>query len=446
MKLFTNPELLEERPSRQDMLEYGDEIDSVKRRVDALIKRNKHSIVAYLGDFGVGKSSVLGQVEEKSNEYHWMTFEMWRYANRNELWDAFVIGVIAQLTKGKDEYDVADLIDGQSLTLKQKFAEWAWVLYLFAALSFMSLVIWLSVKSSSNPFLESYFKYAAPVIITILLVLGLGKLLSIDVISKAKPIKRVFELEAALLSKLKRIKKPLVIIVEDADRSGEDGFVFLETLNYFLKRSELVKARPIIVISPQTASNFDRYERDINKGLERSIKIYDEKIYFRAYMNPSGIAKLYSDLGAATKWRAKLSYATEILVSNYRNFISIRLLKHILRELLGFMEDHEKSNPVLALAIIMSKYISVPIPYQNNQQRLASIPLMQEREHEGEGIRPFFMAIGASIDDLEYVSSSQLFLLKFTDDTNEVLVNKSDTPNGRKRISIIAPSYYKELV
>ena len=59
VNLVNKAQLLEERPSDIEALGYEDEITHVKNRVQRLVSGGKHVIVAYLGPFGVGKSTIL---------------------------------------------------------------------------------------------------------------------------------------------------------------------------------------------------------------------------------------------------------------------------------------------------------------------------------------------------------------------------------------------------
>ena len=269
MTLFSKPNLLEERPSDIDALGYQDEVMHVKTRIDRLVEKKKHSIVAYLGPFGVGKSTILNEVRKQSKGYGWVTFEMWRYSNRNELWDAFVIKLASELSSKKDESDIADEVEGTALNVFERPMLFVWVLCVLAGLTVLSFVAWNSFNSEGR-FWEAYFKYAVPTIFPVLILVGLGWFLQLNFITNKRPLRRVFELENILFRTVKGMKKPLVVVVEDVDRSSEDGAIFLETLNHFLGKLTS-KSKPIVVIAPQSAQSFNKSEDQTYKGLETAL-------------------------------------------------------------------------------------------------------------------------------------------------------------------------------
>lgn len=413
MSLFNKPALLEEKPSDLDSLGYEDEITHVKMRVDRLVKKKKHSIIGYFGPFGVGKSSILREVKKRTPDYKWITFEMWRYSNRTELWDAFVIKLASELTRGKDEFDIADEVEGTTLNRFEWPLVFVWVICVWLGLTILSGLTWFSFKDGvgvGGQFWEAYFKYAAPTIIPILILVGLGKFLQLSFITNKRPLRRVFELESLLFGKVKNMKKPLIVVVEDADRSSDDGAIFLETLNYFLGRLT-TKSRPFIVIAPQSAQVFERHDNTSYKGLETALKIYDEKIYFNSSLSDSAIAKFYDDIEVDPAWKGQLTQATQAIVSAHRRLITIRLLKHALREVMQFSEMNSDINPVIALAIILSRYVEVDRVGTN---QLAIRTLDSHEPYGSGGARAFFIAIALGIGKYEEANQTQEFKLDFT--------------------------------
>lgn len=445
MKIFSKPNLLEEKPSDIDTLGYDDEITHVKMRIDRLIKKKKHSIIAYLGPFGVGKSTVLREVQKQTTNYKWITFEMWRYSNRNELWDAFVIKLASELTKGKDEFDIADEVEGSSLSRLEWPLVFIWVGCVWLGLTVISVIVWFSFKDGvgvGGQFWEAYFKYAVPTIFPILILVGLGKFLQLGFITNKRPLRRVFELEGILFNKVKKMKKPLVVVVEDVDRSSEDGAIFLETLNHFL-RSLTSSATPFIVIAPQSAQAFSKFDDHSYKGLETALKIYDEKIYFNSSITDESITKFYEDLGVDPVWKNQITQATQAIVSAHRKAFTIRLLKHALREVIQFSEMNSNINPVIALSIILSRYVEVPDI--TGREQLALRTLDSHQEHGSEGARAFFIALALGLDEYEEANQAKTFVLNFTssgEPETELITHKS----GSKRFTMNIAGIYGLLI
>lgn len=443
--LFKNLRILDEIPSKKDLLGYENEITHVKMRIDRLVKKKKHSIIAYLGSFGVGKTTILREVQKQSKGYKWISFEMWRYSNRNELWDAFVIKVISELTKGKDEFDIADEIEGNSLRCFEWISLLIWIICIGLGLTILSVVAWFSFKDGlglGGQFWEAYFKYAAPTILSVLTIVGLGRFLQLNFITNKRPLRRVFELESMLLNKVKNTKEPLVIVVEDIDRSSEDGSIFLETLNNFLKNLTS-SITPFVVIAPQSTQSFNRSEDHSYIGLETALKIYDEKIYFNSSISNESIAKFYNDLGTDIEWKDRLTQATQVIIGAHRKSFTIRLLKHALREVVQFSEMNSNINPVIALAIILSRYVEVPDIV--NKPRLALRTLDSHQEHGSEGARAFFLAIAIGLNCYDNANQAKTFVLNFNAD-GEPDTDLFTHPVGSKRFTMNISGIYGFLI
>jgi hypothetical protein len=441
VKIFSKLKYLDEKPSDLDSLGYENEIAHVKSRIDRLVKKKKHSIIAYLGPFGVGKSTILNEVHKQSKEYSWVTFEMWRYANRNELWDAFVIRLASELSARKDESDIADEVEGTTLNIFERPLVLLWVFFILVGLTVLSFVAWNSFKDDGQ-FWEAYFKYAVPTILPVLILVGLGWFLQLTFITNKRPLRRVFELENILFRSIKRMKKPLIVVVEDVDRSSEDGAIFLETLNHFLGKLTS-KSKPIVVIAPQSAQSFNKADDHTYKGLETALKIYDEKIYFNSSISDESIAKFYEDLGTDPSWKNQITQATQAIVSAHRKTFTIRLLKHALREVVQFSEMNSDINPVISLAIILSRYVEVPDISGNAQIALRTLD--SHNEHGSEGARAFFIAIALGIGSYEEANQASTFVLNF-DSSGEPETDLFTHPIEKKRFTINVAGIYNLLI
>ena len=444
-RLFSKLDFLEEKPSDIDALGYENEITHVKMRIDRLVKNSKHSIVAYLGSFGVGKSTILREVQKKTKEYKWVTFEMWRYSNRNELWDAFVIKLVSELTAGRDENDIADEVEGSYLDRLEWSKVLIWTGYIWLSSTILSAIAWFVFKDGVGiigRFWEAYFKYAAPTILPLLILAGLGKFLQLSSITNKRPLRRVFELETMLFNKVLKMGKPLIVVVEDVDRSSEDGAIFLETLNNFLGKIT-PKSKPFVVIAPQSTQAFDRYESNSYKGLETALKIYDEKIYFNSSMSDESITRLYDNLGVDPAWKSQITQATQAIISAHRSAFSIRLLKHALRDVIQFSEMNSNINPVVALAIILSRYVEVP--NITGKLQLAIRSLDSHQEHGSEGARAFFIAIALGIGRYEEANQAKTFVLNFTS-SGEPETDLFTHPVGSKRFTMNIAGIYGLLI
>lgn len=353
--IYKNNEILDESPSDIDFLKYDDEINRVRNRIKNAIGQKKSMIIAYLGAFGVGKSTVLNKVRgDFLKESTWITFETWRYSNRDELWDAFVIRVIAHL-HNKKESTVAKEIDGT------KIRPWM-VIILISALIQASLVISFILYlqfNGDNGFFEAYLKYAAPVTIPVLLLVGLvGQLNSL---AYSNPLKRAFQLEDLLKKSLMNNDKPLAVVIEDIDRSNDDALVFMETLHEFINSNKKNFSQPFIIIAPQSNTAFDALEANRKKYIEHSLKIYDEKMYFNAGIEHATIDSFYQNIDLVQKYviykPTMIEITKELAYYHKKGQLTIRMLKHALREVDWFIQAYPDHNPSLALVYALARML-----------------------------------------------------------------------------------------
>lgn len=385
-RVFKNFTILKEQPREEDSLGYSQEISYVRQRIDQVALSGDSSIIAYIGPFGSGKSTILRNVKSKiGKQYKWIDFDTWRYSNRNELWDAFVVKASADLTMGKDEWDVADEVDGNELDAKRTVLLWVWIFVVWLILTVFSVILWTSFKGEAG-FWEAYLKFATPVIAPILLLVGLGRILKISHLSDKRPLRRTFELEELLYRKISTSLKPIVIIIEDVDRAGEDGAVFMETLHEFIGAKKFKK--PIIIIAPQSNDGFEVSTTDRQK-LEHSLKVYDEKIFFGPKMEHSSIDSLYSGLefhsGYEVYKPAMIEITKELVYYYQAGQLTIRMLKHALREVEWFMQTHPDHNPAVALVFSITRMVMDPGGHSIAVNRLqAAVSPVPHKTTEGD--------------------------------------------------------------
>jgi adenylylsulfate kinase-like enzyme len=211
MNGFIKEELmLEEQHRVPDHLNFSEEVD----RLHNLISKIVHSsMVSYIGKYGSGKSTVLYQLEKRLTEVHnafFFEFDAWKYPERKDLWEGFVIDIAEQLGRKKS---VTNKIDNTKGVIQKT-----------GSVIFDSMTIALAgVSLPVSKVFTSLFK--------------------------DKPITRVFELQDLLIKMLGSIEdKNIYIVVEDIDRSGDNGIFFLETLRQFIKNN--LPEKTIIVLTP----------------------------------------------------------------------------------------------------------------------------------------------------------------------------------------------------
>lgn len=325
--MITHPEFLNETSKLEDLLDIKDKSKAFDIRINALPNQ---SIIALVGPFGVGKSTMLHQIRTShSEDQTWIEFEAWKYPNRENLWEGFVLDIAEQAGEVKK---VQKLIEGKSTKLKM----------VDIGTDILSLV---SEKFDGIQILDKLTEFF-----------------------KRSPATRVFDLQLILKALLETQTKDVFIIIEDIDRSGDSGVYFLETLRHFLKSVDLQKS--VVVIVPIANAN---YHKNIQSYL-KSIDYFDfwdhKKIDLSKFVDATFDPALFSgslDVGGRTIWsgerrRAQTISFLEGLIKEYPD-TNMRLLKLILRKAdivyKKQVEDGCEPDFRMTLCIEASKYYKI---------------------------------------------------------------------------------------
>lgn len=367
--LFKHPEVLEESDTDLELLPFQNaESKRFREKLAQWRKLGKHRIIAYIGLFGSGKSVILDNVKD-DEDYYWVKFDTWRYSSRQQIWDGFVVEVIQTIEheasqEVSDAINVADRIEGyrtnnnlmklHNFIQKHPWLSIALVLGLWLAAS-LAVYFWIApLDNGIANFVVALFQYGLVPLFLVLAFIGVDTIVP----KPQRPLRRVFELENELLKTLKEnMNKPLVVIAEDIDRAQEEGLVFLETLRRFLQKYGNNITHPILIVAPQSKAYFDILDNRGIAGFERTLKIYDETIY--SSTSNLEINHIKDLINSATV-NSNASQLTEVvmnLVDEYKNQLSMRLLKLILRELNQFIHSHPNGHPVIVLVLIFSRYV-----------------------------------------------------------------------------------------
>lgn len=431
---FGDPSLLSEDSEAIDLVG----VDGEKVKLQALLLRQsengKNSIIAYVGAFGVGKSTVLKCVEfNTQGEYEWLTFETWRYANRNDLWDNFTVEVVAKFKKVSLE-KAAEKVDGGYATGFEKLIVTLPILALFILATFPSYLIWEAFKDS--PFASAWLKYVLPLVVSSFGLIGLVTVLSWSRrFRRPSKISRVFQFEKLLKDSLSKASRPVVIVVDDADRAGDDGAVFLETLRTFLKNNHF--PRPVTVIAPQTNQAFITGSDNGAGVTAKALKIYDSTIYFSPKISAYNFDEYYAKLGVGNQYIRHLTRISSVLASDYPGQMSLRLCKFALREAGQFLERYPKANLSVAFAFALSRFIT----FSSGDAYITIAQGIKQHKFNDSMMHPFLVALYDELSEWSPAEVREILIFISYSDGKDMEIKKS-----QKTVSIDLDKKYNELL
>ncbi len=292
--LLSDSKFVSEDYRTKDLLGFDNFISQLLIKTEATPKR---SLIGIVGDYGTGKSVMLENLKTRVvDQVHWVHFDAWRYPERNNLWEGFVLDFVSQVSP-HDFKQVLKEIDGTSGDANKKLIE----------------TFDLTVGTLTNIFV-------AP---------GIGTVANkaIDKLSyfaNTSPARRVFQIQEIFEKLLAKIDQPICIVVEDADRSGDAGIYFIETLSQFLKNLAVKNEVKVFIPIARKSFQSDKHDAYI-KALDiieffnigsRDLTKFVEKVF--------NLEVIENDLNKnhITEWLQRL-------ISHYK--LTIRDIKSIIR-------------------------------------------------------------------------------------------------------------------
>lgn len=240
----------------------------------SLDKVQHSAVIAVVGDYGTGKSTALYNIQNDDVDNKWLQFDAWRYPERKGLWDGLIIEVAKQLGQDKK---ATRKIDGN----KSLFGKWGGILgETFSQFGEHLPKVEVDKIEVDPAIAEKAAKITQK---------------AQEIFGKS-PVKRVYELERIFADILVSIKEDTIyLVVEDVDRSGSDGLNFLETLNFFIKNNEQIKAsgKKIIVIAPIATGNYeeakDSYHKCVDIAFHFVPKVKSAKDFLRQVLTDEAL-------------------------------------------------------------------------------------------------------------------------------------------------------------
>ena len=350
--LFLKPELLEESINETPLKFQQEEIGRIEKNLRQDIKTNKSLILAYLGPYGSGKSVTLNNVFKRlPKEYIKLQFDIWQCPDTENIWENFLIKLLSRI-KQKNPDTISKIVAGKKII-------WHRLILVSIISMLVYTLLWLlSETYKDNDFIMFLKDFSTSFLPIIVALTGISQIVPFY----NTKIKNLHQYEKEIRHAIQKIKHPIVVIIEDVDRSGIAGRRFLETLKCFIRDIE----KPLIIICPQESISFGEttYETsgDYNISaprLNRSIKIYDDVLYSRmtSVLSNTQIKQFLDKVGCTDERLKK----TILLLKNAcidHSVLTIRSLKFILRNTLSFIETNPELDPSLVFFFLSYKFVN----------------------------------------------------------------------------------------
>lgn len=265
--MLTTKNAAEENYRVKDLIDYGKNVIDLHSVVN---QTTNIVLIGVVGPYGVGKSVMLNAYQEQylsETPSVWIHYDAWKYPNRDNLWEGFVLDFVRQFAPAKFD-EVKKAIDGEKGKAKTKLVK--------------------NAATAGTIAITGNLAFAP---------LGdkLGNLLAH--FTETSPAKRVFEVQEILAELIIKdpLKRRIYIEVEDADRSGQAGIYFIETLNHFLKNLNEYEgfraSTEIKVIIPIARQSF--YDKDDQQAYIKALDVMESfnvkpkslKTFIRAVIN-----------------------------------------------------------------------------------------------------------------------------------------------------------------
>ncbi len=284
------------------------------------------TLFGIVGPYGVGKSVMLEEVKKLTlDNDKWIHIDAWKYPDRRDLWEGFVLEFARQLGPKvlKKVEQRLEGSDGGKSTLIETAGDLA---YYF-------------LPSPSKPLLN-----------------GLKK--SLKYFVSTSPAIRIYQIQAILIELIEKSEaKTIFIVIEDADRSGQAGIFFIETLNQYVKNLPIGNNLKILV--PISKDMYD------DKVLQQAfIKCLDEISFFES--DSLDVKRFIKNIFVKNilKDEISISHMESLLNFMLSGEFTIRKMKMILRKCNTIfkarkMEGHEPDARLVIMFEIM-KHMAPP--------------------------------------------------------------------------------------
>lgn len=323
-----NTRLLDETPRVPDSMDWSNLKNIIEKKIKSI---SKSSILAIVGPFGIGKSTMLDKIEKdiKSDKNFWFNFEAWKYPERENLWENFIYD-FAQTSGVITKKDIEDITHGELRGGKK--------------------IIKSIIKTLTSMAKVDY----------------IGTLFTEDL--KESPVTRVNDYQKLLDTIIIKLNKPIFITIEDIDRSGDFGLFFLETLKNYLEKK--TSKKKILFFVPISTKNY-------NEEIDRYLKVIDYFEFFNPSYNKNFLGFVEDFLCDELKTTDNHLLLADF-ISEYVNQYpdtTLRKLKLILRQanIVYMNQRKDGKNPDWRLTLCAEMMKFVPIKPDSNESFYESV-------------------------------------------------------------------------
>lgn len=381
--LFKNYNYLYESNAKQLTEIEQRESNSISRKIKKDIGSCAVKIVAYLGPNGSGKSTVLNDaIKNLEKDIIFAPYEIWQYQDESRAWENFLITILSKDAKTKNKNKVAKKLQQGKIRIFPFILLLSFGL-LSAGLSFLFIPI------------GSQFVNVGGILFSLLGITAISYLSSRIIISNGASY--IYQYEDELLKILSKSKrKPIVVLVEDIDRSIH-GEKIIESLHVFINNHRKDIKRPFIVICPMAKESFygvpattsdETAKKRRLERIEMSNKIYDYVIDGKLSnkIAKGELSNLLKSAGCTSKKLETFFEKLLLTVKKDSSLINIRAIKFILREIDQFIQKYPALDESVAAFHIASKYIENNINGSYGGEKAIMMTLVN---NAGTGINGF---------------------------------------------------------
>jgi hypothetical protein len=258
--VIKNHQMLQESYRQKDLFDFTQYADNL----DSTLSSNKSpTVTALIGGYGTGKTVLTNMVHDKHPTVKWLDFDAWKYPDKKNLWEAFIL----ELTEVVDKSLLPEnkrLIEGGETKKTKLLGFFDSIKTHVSTLALLVAIYFLSTYTDKDTDIATQILLGAFAVLAVILAV----VKYYDIESDEQAIHRVSDYEKIMLKTLSKYRGMLYIVIEDVDRAGDQGRLFLETVSNFFHQESLTNKK-INVIVPM------KHGGGAAASSEKSVSFYD---------------------------------------------------------------------------------------------------------------------------------------------------------------------------